>query len=176
MEETIVTTRKVYSGRVVNLDIHEVRLPNGEHSIREQVHHPGAVAIVAFDDDALVLMVRQYRLPARQVMLELPAGTLTPDEAPEACAERELQEETGYRPGRLQSLGGFYAAPGYTTEYIHLFLARDLTASKLQQDSDEFLEVTRLTLADALRAIETGEIIDGKTIIGLLKVARTLGV
>lgn len=175
MEETIVSTRKVYSGRVVKLDVHEVRLPNGEHSMREQVRHPGAVAIVALDADDNVLLVRQYRLPAGQVMLEIPAGTLDPDEDPKDCAERELQEEAGYKPGKLTSLGGFFAAPGYTTEFIHIFLAGELTESKLELDSDEFIEVTRIPLNEALKAIDAGEIIDGKTIIGLMKVARHLG-
>lgn len=177
MEETIVTTRKIYSGRVVKLDIHEVRLPNGAHSIREQVRHPGAVAIVALDADERVLLVRQYRLPAGQTLLELPAGTLNreTEEAPQEAAVRELREETGYQPGHLEALGGFFAAPGYTTEYIHLFLARDLSEAPLEQDIDEFIELVRMPLPEAIRAVETGAIVDGKTIVGLLTVARRLG-
>lgn len=180
MEETIVSTRKVYSGRIVKLDVHEVRLPNGEHSMREQIRHPGAVAVVPLDTDRNVMMVRQYRLPAQQITLEIPAGTFQHDnedaETPEDCAVRELQEEIGYKPGRLESLGGFFTAPGYTTEYIHLFMATDLIPSKIAGDVDEFLEVTRLPLADAVRAIESGQIVDGKTIIALFKVARRMGI
>lgn len=175
MEETIVSTRKVYSGRIVNLDVHEIRLSNGVHSMREQVRHPGAVAMVAFDNAQNVLLVRQYRLAAHQIMLEIPAGTLDPDEDPAVCAERELQEEAGYKPGKLTPLGGFFAAPGYTTEFIHLFLAEDLTESKLELDSDEFIEVVPMTLDNALKAVDAGEIIDGKTIVGLMRAARHLG-
>lgn len=172
MEEIIVSTRKVYSGRVVKLDVHEVVLPDGNHAKREQVRHPGAVAIVALDDDQHVLLVRQFRLAARQIMTEIPAGTLYEEEEPAECATRELQEEAGYKPGVLESLGGFFVAPGYTTEYIHLFLGTRLTPSVLPKDSDEFIEVLRVPFAEALAMIERGAIIDSKTIVGLLRVAR----
>lgn len=176
MEETIVSTRTLYTGRVVTLDIHDVVLPDGQYSKREHVRHPGASAVIALDEDQNVLMVRQYRLPAGQVLLELPAGTLNPEEPPEECANRELQEETGYKAKHLEYLGAFYAAPGYTSEYIHLFYATGLTASALPVDNDEFLEVTRLPLSEAVLMVERGEIVDGKTVNGLLRVARKLGV
>lgn len=176
MEETIISSRHIYSGRVVNLDIHEVRLPNGEHSKREQVRHPGAVAIVALDDDRNVLLVKQFRLPAQRVLMEIPAGTLNPDEPPADCAIRELQEETGYKPALIEPIGGMFVAPGYTTEYIHLFMATSLSESRLAMDSDEFIEVERMPLGKALQLIERGEIVDGKSIVGLLRVARRLGV
>ncbi len=176
MEETIISTRNIYTGRVVNVDVHEVRLHNGEHTKREQVQHPGAVAIVALDDQKQVLMVRQFRLPAQQVLFELPAGTLQPGEPPQESAVREMQEETGYKPATLEALGGFFVAPGYTTEYIHLFYATDLRESRLAMDADEFLELVRVPLPEALAMIERGEIIDAKTIIGLLRIARRLGV
>jgi ADP-ribose pyrophosphatase len=176
MQETTLHTEQIYKGRVVNLVVLDVRLPNGEESKRELIRHPGAVAIVALDEARNVLLVRQYRIAAGRVLREIPAGTLEPDEPPLDCAVRELQEETGYRPGKLEALGGMYVAPGYTTEYIHVFLATDLSESRLAADSDEFIEVDRVPLADAVGMIERGEIVDGKSIIGLLKVARMLGV
>ena len=176
MQETIIHTENVYYGRVVKLDLHEVRLPNGETSKREIIKHPGAVAMVALDDNQRILLVRQFRLAAGKVMLEIPAGTLEPDESPINCAERELQEETGFKPAKLESLGGIYTAPGYTTEFIHLFLATGLVSSSLDMDSDEFIELETFTLAEALNLVESGEINDSKTVAGLLRVSRRLGI
>jgi ADP-ribose pyrophosphatase len=176
MRETIVRTDEIYSGRVVNLVVHEVKLPNGGYGRRELVRHPGAVAVVALDDERNVLLVRQYRIAADQVMREIPAGTLDPGEDPEACAIRELQEETAYKPGQIERIGGLFVAPGYTTEFIHLYLATDLQESSLAQDEDEFLEVDRVPLEEALAMIEREEIIDGKSISALLLVARRIGV
>lgn len=175
MEEKIISTQHIYSGRVVKLDLHEVELPNGEHGKRELIRHPGAVAVIAVDDERNVLLVRQYRIAAARVMLELPAGTLEPDEQPEVCAIRELQEETGYKPGKLESIGAFFVAPGYTTEYIHLFIASELGESQLDGDEDEFIEVARVPFHEALAMVERGEIIDGKSIIGLLRTAKRFG-
>jgi len=175
MRETIVHTEEIYDGRVVNLLIHEVRLPDGKPARREVVRHPGAVAMVALDEEQNVLLVRQYRIAADRMMLEIPAGTLEPNEPPDICAVRELREETGYKPARLQSLGGVYVAPGYTSEFIHLYLATDLEESALQADDDESIEVKRLPLGEALRMVEQGEIVDGKTVVALLLVARQFG-
>jgi ADP-ribose pyrophosphatase len=176
VQETTLHTEQIYKGRVVNLVVLDVRLPNGEESKRELIRHPGAVAIVALDEAKNVLLVRQYRTAANNVLREIPAGTLEADEPPLDCAVRELQEETGYKPGKLEALGGMYVAPGYTTEYIHLFLATELVESRLDADNDEFIEAERVPLASAVEMIERGEIIDGKSIVGLLKVARQLGV
>ena len=172
MKETILKQEQIYKGRVINLSLLEVELPDGKTSQREIVQHPGAIAIVALDAAQQVVLVRQYRTAADRILLEIPAGTLNPGEAPRVCAERELQEETGYYPGKLEPLGGIYVAPGYTTEYIHLFLATDLRESHLEADDDEFIEVERVTMADALQMIESGEICDGKSVAGLLRVAR----
>ncbi|MBE2184117.1 MAG: NUDIX hydrolase [Anaerolineae bacterium] len=162
----------IYSGRVVNLVVADVQLQNGMTSKRELVRHPGAVAIVAIDATDHLLLVRQYRFAAQQVMTEIPAGTLNPGEDPAFCAGRELQEETGYKAGELISLGGLFVAPGYTTEFIHLFLAYDLSESRLAMDDDEFIDVQRVPFNDALAMIDHGQIIDGKSIVALLKVAR----
>ncbi len=166
----------IYAGRVVNMVVVDVQLQNGMTSKREVVRHPGAVAIVAMDSDDHVLLVRQYRFAAGRVMVEIPAGTLNKDEDPALCADRELQEETGYKAGQLDSLGGIYVAPGYTTEFIHLFLAKDLSESRLAMDDDEFIDVQRIPFDEALAMIDRNEIIDGKSIAGLLKVARLRGI
>jgi ADP-ribose pyrophosphatase len=174
MQEKIVHTQDIYQGRVVNLKVHEVVLPDGQMSKRELIHHQGAVALVPIDEAGRVILVRQFRIGAGRVLHELPAGLLEPGEAPEVCAIRELQEETGYKPARLDSLGGFFVAPGYTSEYIHLFLATGLVAAPLTGDHDEFLEAQPVAFAQALKLIETGDIVDGKTIIGLLRAAGRL--
>ncbi len=176
MQETILHTEEIYNGRVVHLAVLDVRLPDGKTSKRELIRHNGAVAIVALDAQQNVLLVRQFRIAAGRVLTEIPAGTLNPNEAPDVCAIRELQEETGHRPGKLEVLGGIFVAPGYTTEFIHLFYATDLDASKLTHDDDEFIEVDRVPLTQALAMIERGEIIDAKTVTGLYRVARRLGI
>ena len=122
-----------------------------------------------------VLLVRQFRAAAGKILLEIPAGTLNPGEVPLSCALRELQEETGFRADKLDPLGGIYTAPGYTTEFIHLFYATGLSESRLDQDADEFIEVERVPFTQALAMIDSGDIADGKSVSGLLRVARLLG-
>jgi ADP-ribose pyrophosphatase len=172
MSEKILSTKRIYSGRIVTLDLCEVELSDGQHQQREIIRHPGAVALIALDDQNHVLLVRQFRSASAQMMSEIPAGILNADEIPLNAAIRELQEETGYKPGKIVPLGGFYTAPGYTTEYIHLFVATNLIESRLPADEDEFIEVDHVTLSDALAMIERGEIEDAKTIIALLMYAR----
>lgn len=176
MRENITKTQRIYSGRVISLDVHDVTLPDGKPSVRERVIHPGAAAVVPLDSAGNVLMVRQFRLAADRVLLEIPAGTLAPGEDPAVCAERELQEETGYRPGKLEPLGSIFVAPGYTTEVIHLYLATDLSESRLAMDADEFIEVERVPLKQALAWALDGTLADAKSISGLLMAARRLGI
>jgi ADP-ribose pyrophosphatase len=175
MEEKQISSRRVYDGRVIRLDVLDVELQNGQQSKREIIRHPGAVAIVALDNDRRLLMVRQWRMAAERVMLEIPAGTLEPDEDPLVCADRELQEETGFRAETLEPLGAFFVAPGYTTEKIHLFLATGLTESRLPMDDDEFIELEHIPLDEAIRRVTAGEIEDGKSITGILRAARLYG-
>ncbi len=145
-----------------------VRFPGGQEASRAVVWHPGAVALVVVDDQDRWLLVRQYRHPAGQVLLEIPAGTIDPGEAPDQTAAREVREETGFAAGRLERLGGSYLAPGYCSEYLHYFLATDLAASPLPPDEDEHLsEPVRLTLAEVYAAVDAGEIEDAKTISAL---------
>ena len=174
-DEAVEGKETIYEGRIVKLYLETVRLPNGAAAQREVIRHPGAVAMVPVDDEKRVTLVRQFRLPAERHLLEVPAGTLEPGEDPLACAERELQEEVGLFPNKLESLGGIFVAPGYSSEYIHLYLATDLRPSKREGDDDEFLEVRSLPLDEALALIDSGEIEDGKTITALLLAARRLG-
>lgn len=170
--ERVIDSRRIHEGRILNLREDTVELPDGRRALREVVEHSEVVAIVPVDAAGHVLLVRQYRLPAGQVLLEVPAGGVDPGESAEEAAQRELQEETGHRAGRLQRLGGFFVSPGYCTEFIHIFLASDLSESAVEADPDERIVVVRLSLREALRQVESGEIRDTKSIIGLLLAAK----
>lgn len=169
-------SRRVYKGRLVNVRIDSVVIDDGPARVREVVEHPGAVLLLALDDADNVFLVRQYRHPVGRYLYELPAGTVDEGEEPAVCAERELREETGFRPRRLESFGGFFLSPGYSNEYIHLFLATNLEDSPLEAAEEERLTALRLPLAEALRMIERGEIQDAKSIAALLLLARRRGV
>jgi ADP-ribose pyrophosphatase len=168
-----ISSRRVYTGRVISLDVDTVRFPNGTIGELEMVRHPGASAVVAFlddpaADDPRVVLIRQYRYAAEEYVYEIPAGRLDAGEAPEGCAERELKEETGYSADRLIPMTTFYTTPGFTDERIHLFAATGLTAGSAQLETDEVLEVHPTRFSAALAMIAQGEIKDGKTMIGLL--------
>ena len=173
--ERVLTSRRLYEGRIVALREDEVELPGGRRAFREVVEHADVVAVLPVAAAGRLLLVRQYRLPVGRALLELPAGGVDPGEGIEEAAQRELQEEIGHRAGRLERLGGFYVSPGYCTEFIRLFLARDLTPSVLEADHDEQITVEPVTFEEALRLVDAGEICDSKSIIGLLLAARELG-
>ena len=162
----------LFQGRILRLEKDVVRLPNGQESTREIVRHPGAVAVVAMRGDEL-LVVRQFRYATGRELLEIPAGKLDSGEDPQACAQRELREETGYR-GHLTPLGSYYMTPGYTDEVIHFFLATDLVFDPLQQDEDEFLEVEYIPWSQAVEMASTGGFQDGKTSLGIMLAHRRL--
>lgn len=174
LTETVTGTQRIYEGKILNLRVDTVRLPNGGESRREVVEHGQAVAIVPMRDANTVLMIRQFRLPAGGTLLEIPAGGMEPDEAAEDCVRRELAEEIGMVPNRIVPLYSCYVAPGYTTELIHGFLALDLREAPEDPDEDEFVEIVPMSLDDALAAIATGEICDAKSIAGLTLAARVL--
>ena len=174
--ERVVNSRTIYEGRIVRFRVDTVALPDGSTTMREVIGTPGAVVIVPVTDDGQVRMVRQYRSAIGEFLLELPAGTLEPDETPEQAAPRELAEETGDRAARWQWLSGFFTVPGVCDEYIHLYLATDLTPGHTNQDTDEFIEVVTIPLDEAQVMIREGEIRDAKTIIGLLMAARLEGI
>lgn len=168
MQEEVIRSERIFQGRVVNLRVDTVRLPNGRLSQREIVEHRGAVAIVPMLDDETVLMIKQFRLAANEVLLEVPAGTLEPGEAPEVCAARELEEETGYRAGTLRPLFSQYLAPGYSQEILHVFLAQNLERTAQQMEEDENVEVVPMPIGRAVELVLSGEIKDAKTIAALL--------
>jgi ADP-ribose pyrophosphatase len=167
--------RHIYRGRIVDLRIETVVLPNGHSVALELVHHPGAAAIVAVDADGSVPLLRQYRYAVGGYIWEVPAGTLAPGEAPDACARRELREETGFTAAEWQPLGSIVTTPGFCDERIHLFLARGLTAAPAALDADEVLTVTLTPLARALAMIQDGSIEDAKSIAALTRAAAVLG-
>jgi len=170
LTEVLIESDKVFEGRLISVRKDTVRLPNGRTSTREVVVHPGAVAIVPMLEDGRVILVKQYRHAVGKILMEIPAGTLYPDETPEECALRELREEVGYAAGRLEKLTSVYLAPGYSTELIHLFLATDLQPAEGETDEDEFLKPVTLTLDEAIAQITDGEIQDAKTVAALLLV------
>jgi ADP-ribose pyrophosphatase len=171
----VLKAEKIYSGRVVGLSRETIAFPDGKEAVREIVRHPGASAMVPMISPTEVILIKQFRYSAKKMLWEIPAGTLEPGETALACAERELVEEIGYRAGKMTPLGGFYTSPGFCNEFLHLFLATDLEPSQSNLDKDERLEVHRMPMKEALRKIETGDIIDAKTIAGLLKVSRMTG-
>lgn len=173
--ERVIASRRIHEGRILNLREDTVELPGGRRALREVVEHAEVVAIVPMDAAGHVLLVRQYRLPAGQVLLEVPAGGVDPGESVEEAAQRELQEETGHGAGRWRRLGGFFVSPGYCTEFIHAFLAEELVESVAEADFDEQIAVERVPLGEALRLVESGEIRDGKSIIALLLAAKVKG-
>lgn len=167
MEETL-STSYIYRGRIINVRHDRVRIHGGETAFREIVEHPGAVAILAFDDQNEVILVRQHRQPVSEIMLEIPAGKLEPNEEPLECARREMLEETGFEGAKWRELCSFYPSPGFCDEIIYLFQAEDLrSAFSPTTDPEEKIDVIKMPLAEALSLIEKGQIKDGKTIIAL---------
>ncbi len=166
MHETI-ERKTIFEGQVVRLYLDQVRLPNGKQAEREVVLHGGAVGIVPLDANGYVTLVRQYRHAPGEDLLEIPAGKLDPGEPPEECASRELIEEVGLAAGRLLKLSEFYTSPGFSNEVLHLYLALDLEKREAAPEEDEFLEVERMTLPEALSAVERLEIRDSKTVAGI---------
>jgi len=163
-----LSAETIYDGKLIKVVKETVRLANGKERPREIVVHPGAVALVVVDNDGKLIMVRQYRRAVDRVLLEIPAGTRETGEDAQACALREVREETGYAAGHIERLGGFFSAPGFCTEFLECFLLTDLSESPGQADDDENIEIDRLTLAQAKDAITSGQICDAKSICGIL--------
>jgi ADP-ribose pyrophosphatase len=166
---------RVFEGRILTLEVDTVRLANGHQTVREVVRHPGAVVMLPVDAEGNVMLVKQYRYPVDCAILELPAGKLDGNESLEACAVRELAEEIGMRPGELELLGSFYAAPGFSDEHLVAFMARRLEpAAPVAGDPDECIEVVVLSLPELLSAICRGDIRDAKT-LATLALAQAAG-
>jgi len=175
-ESPRVASRRVYTGSVVSLDIDTVRYPNGSQGTLEMIRHPGAAAVVPLlsdpsGDDPQVMLLRQYRYAAEQFLYEIPAGRLQSGEEPEACARRELLEETGCTAERMTPLLSFYTTPGFTDERITAFLASGLIRGESRHEPDEFISVETRPLSEALSMIKAGAIIDAKTALSLLYAA-----
>ena len=169
-------SRRIYTGRVVRLDVDTVRFPDGSTGQLDLIRHPGAAAIVpcASDPpgaDPTILLIRQYRYATGGELWEIPAGTLDPGEDPEVCARRELLEETGVTAARLQRLTSIWTTPGFTNEVIHLYLATGLTMGEPSRERDEFIEVVPQPLSRVLALIRDGEIRDAKTVVAILYMA-----
>jgi len=172
--EKTLEAKKVYTGKIIEVRVETVELPNGNKSSREIVSHPGAVAVVPNNEHGEVILVRQYRKPTNAVILEVPAGKLEADESSYACALRELKEETGLSAGKMEHLFDFYTTPGFFDEVMHLFLATELIQGKKQPDSDELLETIKLPLVDAISKAMAGELNDAKTLVGLFAAKKRL--
>lgn len=164
----------VHQGRVIQVRVDEVEVRQGLTVRRDIVAHPGAVVLLALDDAERILWITQHRWAVQRELLELPAGTLEQGEAPEACAPRELAEETGFAAANWLALGGFYSAPGFCDEYLHAFLATGLTPQQADGDEDEDITVVPLTLEESLARLDAGDIVDAKSIATLMLYLRTL--
>lgn len=164
---TDLNKKNIYKGRIVDLNIEQVRLPNGKNIELEVIHHSGASAIVPLKDNGQVVLIKQFRHAAGGFIYEIPAGRLDKGEDPAACAARELEEEVGYKTRRLEKLITILTTPGFCDERVHIFMARNLIQTKQRLDPDEVLEIVEMSLDEAIRGIRDGIINDAKTIAGL---------
>jgi ADP-ribose pyrophosphatase len=168
MADRLLSSRVLFKGHAFNVRRDEVVQPSGRKAAREIVDRANAIAVVALDKDGNILLERQWRQATAKVLLEIPAGGIEPGEEPVGAVSREMQEETGYLPRKIESLGGFYLAPGYSTEYLHVFLATDLVPSRLTAEDTDEIELVPTPPRDILRLIADGTLEDGKSIAGLL--------
>ncbi len=169
-----VESKIVHRGYIFNLRVDTFQIGSGPVRTWDIILHPGAVAMLPIDSKGHLILIKQWRRAAEKILIEIPAGTLEVGEPPDICAQRELQEEIGFKAQELISLGGFYSAPGFCSEYLHFFIARHLIPSSLPADDGEGIDVITLSLDQALEMIDTGEICDIKTIAGILRYQRWL--
>ncbi|MCE5285455.1 MAG: NUDIX hydrolase [Pelosinus sp.] len=168
LTEKFLNSKQVFDGKLLKVFSDEVELPNGNKSSREIIRHPGAVAIVPILNDGRIVMVRQYRYPIADTLLEIPAGKLDAGETPKECAVRELSEETGYVAHTLKKLTAIVTTPGFTDEVIHIYLATDLEMTEQHTDEDEFINMELYSKEELRVMIDNGMLSDAKTLVGLL--------
>ena len=173
-EEKTVSSKEIFKGKIVTLKVDSVAMPNGDLAERELVGHPGGVGIVALTKDNEVILVRQYRKPIEKSIYEIPAGKLDAGEEHRTCGERELEEETGLKAKKFEYLGFIYPSPGFTNEVTHMYLATELYQGHINPDPDEFLDIIKMPLDEAVERIINNEICDAKTVAGILKAVRRL--
>ena len=169
---TLISSERLYTGKVLNLDLDTVQFPDGSEGVLEMIRHSGASAVLPFldhpaDPDPRVVLIRQFRHAADSYVWEIPAGRLEPGEAPERCAHRELLEETGYSAIEMRPLTTIFTTPGFTDERIHIFLASGLAAGQAHREADEFLELHTLRWSQVLAMVGQGEIQDAKTLCAI---------
>ena len=171
----VIKSEERYQGRAFKVRVDEVEIRPGQVARLDVIEHTGAITLLPLDDEQNLWFVRQYRHPARQRLLELPAGTLNPGEEPALAANRELQEEIGMRAEQLEELASFYLAPGYSSELMHVFLAQGLSPSVLAQDEDEVITVEKVPAAQVMGLVQRGELHDAKSLVAILLAARRFG-
>jgi ADP-ribose pyrophosphatase len=169
--EKTIEVNKIYDGKIIQLEVQTVKLCNEKIAKREIIRHKGGVGIIAITENKEIIMVRQFRKPYDEELLEIPAGKIDLGEAPEVCAVRELKEETGFTADKVSYLNVMYPSPGYTDEKIYIYKAEGLHEGELSLDEDEFLNVEKYTLNHALEMVKTGKIKDAKSIIAILLLA-----
>lgn len=177
LKETMVSSQTIFEGKIIKVTLDQARLPDGTLASREVVYHPGGVAVLALDEDNTVYLVKQYRYPIQQLLLELPAGKLDhgAEENVLLGAQRELSEETGLEAAQWTYLGYTLASPGFCDEALHMYLARGLTRKRQHLDEDEFLDVVTMPFGQLVEQVMDGTITDGKTVSTTLKVKVLLG-
>jgi ADP-ribose pyrophosphatase len=167
-KEKVLASKTIFEGRILKLRVDTVRTADGRQSTREIVEHDDCVGIIPIDAENNVLLVKQYRLAAGRELLETPAGGIDPGESPEAAVVREMREETGLRPRKVERLAGFYLSPGFSSEYMHLFLATDMEPAPLSSEDTAGIEVVKVPVARIPEIISSGKIEDAKSVAGLL--------
>ena len=172
MPRELIESQNIYTGSVFSVERDRLREENGSEIVREVVRHAGGAGCLPLFDDGRVALVKQYRHPARRELLEIPAGRIEAGETPVECAAREVEQEIGFRVGRIEPLAEFYSTPGFCEERLYVYLATELEQAEQNLDHDEFVEIVYLPLTEAVAMAERGEIEDSKTIIALLLAAR----
>lgn len=173
-KERTIERKRIFDGRILKLELHQVMLENGRTAERELIFHQGGVGVLPITDKGEVILVKQFRKPYDSETIEIPAGKKEPGEEPESCAVRELEEETGIKAEKLTFLADMYPSPGYTDEIVHIYKAEGLTYGEMSADEDEFIEVLKYPISDAVEMISGGYIKDAKTIIAILMAAKEM--